>query len=62
MTNKEELKSIVDWAKEDGLIILDPDGFDRSDPQVMSKLRSREEYEKGIMLCMIDRIKKFNDQ
>ena len=50
-------KSIVEWAKEAGYEILDPDGFDRTDPEVMTRLRTKEEFEKGFMLCTIMKTK-----
>ena len=57
---KEILKNIQEWAKELGYVILDPDGFDRSDPEVMTRLRTREEFDKGFLFCTIDKIKTHN--
>lgn len=54
MTNQQ--KSIVDWARERGYIILDPDGFDRTNPNVMTDPITEEEFNKGFMLCTIQKI------
>jgi len=48
-----ETKTLQEWADIDGLIIYDPDGFDRSDPEIMSRKFTRQEYDAGIMLCSI---------
>jgi len=48
-----ETKTLQEWADIDGLIICDPDGFDRSDPEIMSRKFTRQEYDAGIMLCSI---------
>jgi len=50
---KAETKTLQEWADIDGLIIYDPDGFDRSDPEIMSRKFTRQEYDAGIMLCSI---------
>jgi len=43
-------KTWMDWAKEYGNIIYDPDGFDRSNP---NKKYTRAEYEAGLAHCTI---------
>jgi hypothetical protein len=48
-----ELKTINEWADLDGIIIIDADGFDRSDPDLFEKKISYEEYSKGILFCTI---------
>ena len=48
-----EKKTINEWASIDGIIIVDPDGFDRSDLDLFNRLYTRSEYEEGIMLCSI---------
>jgi hypothetical protein len=50
---KDELKTIQEWADKDGIIVLDPDGFDRTQPDVMTNKISYEEYSKGILFCTI---------
>ena len=51
-------KSIIDWAYDEGYKILDPDGFDRTEMDVMTKLRTKEEFDKGFGNCTIIGIKK----
>lgn len=48
-------KTWMDWAKETGEMIIDPDGFDRSNP---SKKYSRAEFEEGLVHCTRMLIKK----
>lgn len=54
--DKKMKKNINEWAKEKGYLILDPDGFDRTDPEVMTRLRTKEEFEKGFLLCTIQKL------
>ncbi len=54
ISNNEELKTLNEWAIEYDVRIIDPDGFDRKDPYLLSKLISREEFEKGLPLCSIE--------
>ena len=49
----EERKTLQDWARDDGLEILDPDGFDRTDRHLWDRLFTRAEYEAGIGACTI---------
>jgi len=64
-TNKKEmekdLKTYEEWAKElkekEGIEILDPDGF-RNDPQ---KYYTKEEFNKRLMVCTIQRFKTEKD-
>lgn len=51
-----ERKTIWQWAKEDGIEVLDPDGFDRRDPELRARLRSRQEWEAGWPACTIRRV------
>lgn len=44
-------KSATEWAAEDDIIILDPDGFDRTDPECLSKPISWSEFQKAIIHC-----------
>jgi len=50
----KERKTIKQWQEEFGIIIHDPDGFDRSDPDLMNKKFTKEEFEKGAMLSTIE--------
>jgi hypothetical protein len=53
----EEKKNIQEWAKLEGYIILDPDGFDRTRPDVMTKLITKKEFDAGWLRCTIEKIK-----
>ena len=46
-------KTIEEWAVEYGIEVLDPDGFDRSDPDLMNKKFTRDEFLDGIIFCTI---------
>ena len=46
-------KTIEEWAVEYGIEVLDPDGFDRSDSNLMNKKFTRDEFLDGITLCTI---------
>jgi hypothetical protein len=50
-TNK---KTLQEWTDELGIIILDPDGFDRFDQKLYEKEMSFEEFTNGILRCTID--------
>lgn len=41
-------KTIKEWEKEFNVTILDPDGFDRSDPNLKERLFYREEFLAGM--------------
>jgi len=58
MNLKERIKkkNIQEWAKEKGYEILDPDGFDRKDPKVMTRPITEEDFEKGFLLCTIRKL------
>jgi hypothetical protein len=57
-----ELKTISEWEKETCNIggrkskvrILDPDGFDRRDPDLYKRLFTREEFEQGMIMSTIE--------
>lgn len=51
--DKEERKTIQEWTKEDGYKILDPDGFDRTDPNLMTKKITKVEFNRGVSLCTV---------
>ncbi len=48
-----ETKTIQEWAALDGIVVLDPDGFDRSDPYVLEREVTKAEYLAGIWRCTI---------
>jgi|AntRauTorcE11898_2_1112593.scaffolds.fasta_scaffold01810_10 hypothetical protein len=41
-------KTLEEWAVQKGIEILDPDGFDRADPDLYTRKRTEEEFEKGV--------------
>ena len=51
--SEEKLKTIQEWAKEDGYKIIDPDGFDRTDPELMTKKITKKEFNRGVPLCTV---------
>lgn len=48
-----ERKTITQHAAEMGYEILDADGFDRRDPELMTRLFTKEEFDKGFPQCTI---------
>jgi hypothetical protein len=42
-------KTIGEWAKERGIKVLDPDGFDRTRPDLWEMIFTEDEFEKGLM-------------
>jgi|GEM_PF-2774283 len=48
-----ETRTIQEWADRDYLIVVDPDGFDRTDSEIMVRKWTKEEYDARIMLCSI---------
>lgn len=48
-----ERKPINEWAALDGICVLDPDGFDRSDPYVLEREITKAEYLAGIWRCTV---------
>jgi hypothetical protein len=50
----EETRTIEGWDGEFGYVILDPDGFDRKDPQLYERLFTAEEYKEGSMRSTIE--------
>jgi hypothetical protein len=49
----EETKTLEEWAKLDGITILDPDGFDRTDLDLWERKFTKAQYDKGICNCTI---------
>jgi hypothetical protein len=46
-------KTIEEWSKEYGIKVLDPDGFDRSDPNLMNEKFTKKEFEEGLWTSTI---------
>ena len=44
----EEKKTIPEWQKETGCIIMDPDGFDRTDSHLYERLMTKKEFIRGL--------------
>jgi hypothetical protein len=47
----EPIKTIAEWAKDEDMIILDPDGFDRSRADLWEMKITKAEFDKGKMGC-----------
>lgn len=47
------MKTIKEWAELRGIKIIDPDGFDRNDPNLWDKKITEQEFYEKIMLCTI---------
>lgn len=47
------LHTINEWAALDKIQILDPDGFDRSDPMLFERKITLNEYRRGLPFCTI---------
>ena len=50
------IKTLQSWAALDGIKIIDPDGFDRTDTYLFERLFTHEEYKAGIVkstICVI---------
>jgi len=55
MKNKDIVKkTITEWEKETGVKILDPDGFDRSNPNLYDLEFTKEEFIKGVLGSTIE--------
>jgi hypothetical protein len=48
-----EKKTINEWEKVFDVVIYDPDGFDRSNPNLYNELFTRDEFLKGMYLSTI---------
>ena len=48
------VRTIEQWSDIKGIRIIDPDGFDRTDPKLYEKLFTEEEFEKGLLNCTIE--------
>lgn len=52
---KIEIKhTIREWSEITGVTVLDPDGFDRSDPLLWERVFTLKEFEQGLMQSTID--------
>ena len=49
-----EKHTIFEWEEITGIKILDPDGFNRKDPKLYSRLFTKEEFEKGVIFSTIE--------
>ena len=45
--------TIREWEKIKGVKILDPDGFNRKDPNLMERLFTEQEFNEGMMLSTV---------
>ncbi|MCK9542541.1 MAG: hypothetical protein M0R03_10995 [Novosphingobium sp.] len=57
----EEKKTIGEWEAETGIVILDPDGFDRSDGKLYDRLMTRLEFIKGCVPSTVKGLNILND-
>lgn len=46
--DQTEKHTIKEWSNLTGIVVLDPDGFDRTDPKLNEKLFTKEEFINGI--------------
>lgn len=49
-------KTLTEWAKLKGYRIIDPDGFDRSDPDLYDRLFSEKEFDDGLPYCTVEQV------
>ena len=42
-------KTIDEWGKEFKVMVIDPDGFDRTDPKLRERKFTREEFINGMI-------------
>ena len=47
-------KTLDEWATIHNIKIIDPDGFDRSDPDLFKRQFSYSEFQKGILNCTVE--------
>lgn len=53
-TCKKSLREWADiWEREHGIVIYDPDGFDRRDPDMWEREYTRDEFVEGLWQCTI---------
>ena len=46
-------RTLDKWGKRYGIEILDPDGFDRTDPKLMRRRFTKAEFTRGVGKCTI---------
>lgn len=46
-------KTLEQWAVQKGIEILDPDGFDRSDPDLYTEKMTEQKFNARVMLSTI---------
>lgn len=49
----DERKTLAGWGKEYGIRVVNPDGFDRKDPQLWTRLYTQAEWEEGYPTCTV---------
>ena len=49
----EEKKTLDEWCDDAGIKMMDPDGFDRKNPNLFQEKFTREEFSEGIIICTI---------
>jgi hypothetical protein len=59
MPKKEVKKTIAEWEKEFGVVILDADGFDRTDKKLYERKFTAGDFEFRLMNCTIQPSMKF---
>ena len=52
--NDEFLYTIKQWEIIKGVKILDPDGFDRTDPKLYERFFTEKEFDKALINCTIE--------
>lgn len=51
--NKAKRRTIKQWCKFYGIIMADPDGFDRKDIHLFERYFTRAEFDEGLYKCSI---------
>lgn len=49
----DERKTIAEWSEEFGFSIMDPDGFDRTDPNLMDRNFTLAEFADGALMSTV---------
>lgn len=52
--NGEIVRKISEWEIIKGIRIIDPDGFDRMDPNLYEKYFTEDEFDRAILTCTIE--------
>jgi hypothetical protein len=48
VTENPERLTIAQWGERTGIVVLDPDGFDRTDMELTSRLFTEDEFRRGV--------------